>query len=315
MVKSKASIALIAVSSTILTAGIIGGSTFALFTSSASNTNNTVTAGTLDISLDKEDPTGGAYFNVMNMAPGDSEIKPVVVSNEGSLPLDYTMSLSIEGDLGTIDSNSLKITAYLSEADAQANSNSINLDEFRHLDAKGGAKEKETIYVKVQLPLAAGNIYQNKNGTASIVVNAQQIIKDDFSTLIWQKSGVGTTTITPSTDKGVSFIYNTGNQQIFNGEWKYSTIAEETKNVSFNWNYSGLHGWFRASAKVTFFVDGPNGTTYKDLFNSSVYDGFNLNGQEIIKVNKGYNYGVIISGSHFDSSYHLFGTFKMTPNN
>lgn len=299
-----------------LVAVLVGTSTFALFSSYATNSQNSFTAGTLDIALDKEDPNGGAYFNVADMAPGDAEIRPVIVSNVGTLPLEYTMSLTVGGDLGTLDQNHLIIVGYPTQTDADSDSNPIDLTQLRYLDAQGGTNDSETIYVKVTLPLAAGDIYQNKSGTANITVNAQQIVGVDFTNLSWQTTGHGTATATPVSNGGIAFNYDYGAGYNYTHEqWTFKTKAQKTEVITFDWNYTGLHSWFNAQAKATLFIEGPTGTVTKELVNSSVYDTFNYSGQETITVNAGYNYGIIINGYNFDSSQILRGTFTMTPIN
>jgi spore coat-associated protein N len=79
---------------------IIGGSTFALFTDSASNTNNTFKAGTLDVTAERDDvPNYGPMFytnspdngNVVGAmptgywAPGDKHTRALFLENTGSL--------------------------------------------------------------------------------------------------------------------------------------------------------------------------------------------------------------------------------------
>jgi predicted ribosomally synthesized peptide with SipW-like signal peptide len=75
----------LALASTALGAALIGGGTFALFTSETSNEGNTFTAGTLEI----QDVTGGSAFSLtqyfQNLAPGDSENGAIKIKNNGTL--------------------------------------------------------------------------------------------------------------------------------------------------------------------------------------------------------------------------------------
>lgn len=152
-----------AMATTALGATLIAGGSFAIFTSSAQNSGNTFAAGTLKVELDKAE--GVNYFtNLDNLAPGDSQIQPVVVSNKGSLDLRYDLSLTVGGDLA-LGSNPIVIKAF---SDAAGTSPLTVTD--REL-AVGGT---ETIYVKVSFPLEADNSYQGKAGTASIKVEAEQ---------------------------------------------------------------------------------------------------------------------------------------------
>ncbi|WP_423800235.1 TasA family protein [Neobacillus sp. SAB-20_R2A] len=176
-----------AILSTALGATLIGGGTFAIFTSSASNTNNTFAAGTLTINLDQQDPTGAGYFTVNNMAPGDKNgvfdatkpdngLKRITVSNSGSLELRYDIATTLTGALAeqdpdgdgptTGDGYPLTITIY----DKDGNVITPNTDNNRVL----APSSSEDLYVKYELPKDAGNGYQGKSATFGITVNAEQ---------------------------------------------------------------------------------------------------------------------------------------------
>ncbi len=65
-------------------AALIGGGTFALFTSAATNDGNTAATGTLTIA-DITGGNGSAAFTVTNMAPGDNGTGTVTIKNNGTL--------------------------------------------------------------------------------------------------------------------------------------------------------------------------------------------------------------------------------------
>lgn len=94
---------------TAMGAALIGGGTFALFTSQATNDGNTAQAGTLSIS-DITGPLGdgSAAFTVSNMAPGDTGTATVTIKNNGSLDAWVAIDSAIDtGDLAPV----LDITA------------------------------------------------------------------------------------------------------------------------------------------------------------------------------------------------------------
>lgn len=154
-----------AMATTALGATLIAGGSFAIFTSSAQNTGNTFAAGTLKVEIDKPDgKLAVGYFTIVNWAPGDSQIQPVVVSNKGTLDLRYDLALAVGGDLGT-GAHPLVITAYSDAA------GTVPLSVTDRVLAVGGS---EIVYVKVEFPKDAGNEYQGKKGTASIKVEAEQ---------------------------------------------------------------------------------------------------------------------------------------------
>lgn len=144
-----------------LVAALVGGATFAIFTDSATNENNTFAAGTLDISLDKLN--GTKYFDIANIAPGDSGSANVTVSNVGSLELRYDIAQTLTGDIAS-GTNGLVVTI---KKDGTV---IVPGDNNRVLAA--GANEVLT--VEWTLPLAAGNEYQGKSATLGLTVNAEQ---------------------------------------------------------------------------------------------------------------------------------------------
>lgn len=155
-----------ALATTALGATLIGGGTFAIFTSTASNQGNTFAAGTVKISLDK--PDGTKYFDISNIAPGDSGSSAVTVTNNGTLELRYDIAKSLTGDLAS-GANPLNVHVYTDSAMTQEVVPAPTND--RVLAANGG---HETLYVKWSLPKEAGNEYQGKSATFGLTVNAEQ---------------------------------------------------------------------------------------------------------------------------------------------
>jgi spore coat-associated protein N len=77
----------------LLLLGVIGGATFAYFSDTESSTNNSLTAGTLDLNID-----GGNLavntFSVSAVAPGDSGSGSSTLSNVGSMAGELDISTS-----------------------------------------------------------------------------------------------------------------------------------------------------------------------------------------------------------------------------
>ena len=138
-----------------------------------------------------------------------------------------------------------------------------------------------------------------------------------FSQQAWVASGPGTKSITPnSATSGVTLSYSMQGSAVWSGQsWQYSTTANQTESISYNWNYSGYHAYYRTSAIAKVFVDGPNGRVYTTLFDGSggVGGGFNVSGVSTIQVNQGYAYGFYFYGKNYDSDSRLIGNFVATP--
>jgi predicted ribosomally synthesized peptide with SipW-like signal peptide len=158
-IKKKMGAALV---STALGAALVGGGTFALFTDSAQNTGNTFAAGTLEISLNK--PDGTKYFDISNIAPGDSGSATVTVKNDGTLDLRYDIAQTLEGALAQ-GANGLKVTIKDSSGAV------ITPGDTNRVLAPGAS---EDLTVQWTLPRDAGNEYQGASATLGITVNAEQ---------------------------------------------------------------------------------------------------------------------------------------------
>lgn len=141
---------------------LVGVGTFALFTDSATNTQNTFSSGKLDINLDKAD--GTKYFNVTNIAPGDTGSAKVTVFNDGTLDLKYDIAETLTGGL-TEGATPLKITIKDSKGTVI-----IPGDNNRVL----AAGKSEDLTVEYTLPLNADNTYQGKTATLGLTVIGEQ---------------------------------------------------------------------------------------------------------------------------------------------
>lgn len=130
---------------------MLGAGTFAAFSDSETSSGNVFAAGTLDISL------GSASLEaaIANMAPGDSKTVTVIATNDGSLPLTYTASAVLSGDIMLGGANDPTVT--IAPATGP-------------LESGGSA----TLIATITLPLDAGNEYQDLSGNVAITVNAVQ---------------------------------------------------------------------------------------------------------------------------------------------
>jgi spore coat-associated protein N len=136
---------------TALGAALIGGGTFALFTSSATNEGNAAETGTLTIA-DITGGNGSAAFNVTNMAPGDSGTGTVTIQNTGSLDAWVAIDSATEtGDLAP----ALNVTT-----------------DSTPVIIKSGQTASFT--VDYELPIGTGNEFQGKTATLDVNFKAVQ---------------------------------------------------------------------------------------------------------------------------------------------
>ncbi len=184
--------------------GIMGASSFANFTTNGQDAagNNTFQAGHLGIGASGgvgyvestesyNGSTSMSYDKITNMAPGDTWTKTLTVTNTGTLPELYDVTVKPSGLLfqntqfagwgGTL-SNYNPATVTITGTETSPSSESVTLingayDENPLTSSQWieiNPKQSETLTVSVTLPYAANNAYQNTSGSFAIQLNAQQ---------------------------------------------------------------------------------------------------------------------------------------------
>jgi predicted ribosomally synthesized peptide with SipW-like signal peptide len=153
------------------TAALIGGATFAVFTASASNTDNVFTTGTVNLAT--APATGIFNTGDTKLMPGDALTKSVDVTNGGSLAQTYGISAAyttgsndlynaLELKIGTTSGGSELFSGLLSAAPPF----------FTGRPLSSGATEK--LYFTITLPLGSGDSVQNASATATFTFTAEQ---------------------------------------------------------------------------------------------------------------------------------------------
>ncbi|MGZ4113345.1 MAG: TasA family protein [Tumebacillaceae bacterium] len=145
---------------TALGAALIGGSSFALFTSSTTNNGNTFTAGTVVV----KDITGGSIssqeVNFSNLAPGDHKTLNLTVKNDGSL--DEWVRIN-----GKASDNSKTGAIF------DANSG-VTLNYHTDDVVKLAPGDTHVFKIDYNFPKDADNSYQGTTGSFNVVVDAVQ---------------------------------------------------------------------------------------------------------------------------------------------
>jgi len=173
----------------LLTAGMMGtfvaADSLAVFTDSEANAANVFGSGTVVI----DGSPGSAAVTLTNMAPGDSVISPLIITNNGTLPMRYAMSTSATNVDGKGLSAQLEMTIRLKTAGlCSAEDGAIvygpgtlgagaigsNAQGAQAGDRTLAAAANETLCFKVQLPLSTGNAFQNASTTATFTFDAEQ---------------------------------------------------------------------------------------------------------------------------------------------
>ncbi|MDA0302000.1 MAG: TasA family protein [Chloroflexi bacterium] len=173
----------------LLTAGMMGtfvaADSLAVFTDSEANAANVFGSGTIVIDA----PPGSAAVTLTNMAPGGFVISPLIMTNNGSLPLRYAMSTATTNVDAKALAGQLELTIRLKSAGLCSAEDGLllygpgtlaagalgsNAQGAQAGDRELAAAANETLCFKVQLPLSTGNAFQNASTTATFTFDAEQ---------------------------------------------------------------------------------------------------------------------------------------------
>lgn len=172
--------------------GIVG---FAFFSDVATNTTNTFSTGTLDISTSP----AAAFVSYSDMAPGDSVVGALTVQNGGSLDLRYAITSeatdpdgkglrtqldltvwdeAAESDAGQTCASSAPGTVLYGPGDLAGASEAAIVGDTAQGEQAGDrtltAGASEVLCFLVELPLSTGNAYQNASTSATFRFYAEQ---------------------------------------------------------------------------------------------------------------------------------------------
>ena len=127
----------------------------------------------------------------------------------------------------------------------------------------------------------------------------------------WVGGGTGTLTVdSDGSSDSAQFTYAANPAST--GNWYFQTTAASSGTYSIDWNYTGYHAWYQASAALESFVyDGSSYSSIVSLASSGTFGGFSFSGTESFTVQPGYIYGFRFSGSHNDSDTRLLGTLSI----
>lgn len=184
-----------------LVASMIAAATGAVFTDTATSTENQFQTGTLNIKL-ADDNEGAAddvsaSISFSNMAPGDSVVKPITVSNPGSLGLRYALtssSTNADGkDLkGQIVLKVVQVAgtgscaaAAFSGSPAYLYNGALGAAAFGDVTTGSQAGDRalassasEVLCLQASLPIATGNAFQGAATTATFTFTAEQTVNN-----------------------------------------------------------------------------------------------------------------------------------------
>lgn len=172
-----------------LTAGMLGSfvttDSLAVFTDTKANAANAFSSGVLAI----EDAPAAAVVTLANMAPGDSVIAPLVITNNGTIPQRYAMSTGTTNDDAKALAGQLELTIRLKTVNDCTDQDGLilygpdalaggmigsNAQGEQVGDRTLAAAAVETLCFEVLLPIATGNAFQNASTVATFTFDAEQ---------------------------------------------------------------------------------------------------------------------------------------------
>ena len=143
-----------------LVATLAGAGVYAVFTDTESSTGNAFTAGTIIIT-----PGDGSWSTGFdNMKPGDTVTFTIIVGNDGTLPLDYTITTALSGDLSLGTNGCFVVGTWVDGTPTASDS----------LSVVGQGDKYDTVDIDVTMPLEADDWYQGKSGTLDVTFAATQ---------------------------------------------------------------------------------------------------------------------------------------------
>ncbi len=140
----------------------------------------------------------------------------------------------------------------------------------------------------------------------------------------WTASGSGLVTLVDSGTAGTPrMTYQHNGAPNFNGAWALTSTAASAGAVRLDWEWTGFHSYCAAAVQLQTFVNrggldvfvGPQ-LQFNDncVGANNPSAGFAFAGATTVNVLVGDTYGFRFTGSHFDGTYELQGTFSAVVN-
>lgn len=181
--------ALSALAVTGLLGAFVTTDSLAVFTDSKANAANVFSTGLVQI----DQAPSSAVVTFATMAPGDSVIAPLAITNNGSLALRYAMTTATTNPDAKALAGELQLTLRVKTAQACSVEDGAVLYGPAALSgglfgspaqgAQAGDRTlapaaSETLCFKVALPLTTGNAFQSATTTATFTFNAEQTVNN-----------------------------------------------------------------------------------------------------------------------------------------
>jgi spore coat-associated protein N len=282
---------------------LIASGTSAIFTSHDEN-DNPFTSGTVILELSGYDAQTNHYFDVGNMAPGDTETREVSVDNTGTLDLRF--NLSHEWDVaGGILGEKLTITYYKHDGYDQNNADiwtALQDPESANIELAAGMSQ--LIKVEIELPIGTNDTYQGASDILNIMVSGEQTKNNPLQTTVsWGDYPI--TVNVPGT-------YGTTD---FGDAYSLFPTLYGVRSVDFSDSGNAYgHNWnFDPSASFAIHVRNADTQQWVELWSSNSNYSVYLNSVGILNFPNTMNIdGIRFSGNYNNTDWHQMGSAKFT---
>ena len=109
-------------------------------------------------------------------------------------------------------------------------------------------------------------------------------------------------------EQRLRLAYN-GNGVPRNGTYTFSTTADASGTISFDWFLNGCHSFFLSNANFRLWV-GNTGNIVENLYTGGGCS-FSNSGNSTLSLTAGQQWGIIVTGDHFDGTNLLNGRFEI----
>jgi predicted ribosomally synthesized peptide with SipW-like signal peptide len=161
---------------------LIASGTNAIFTSHDEN-DNPFTSGTVIVSLDKDSTQGEYYFEVTNMAPGDTEERMITVTNTGTLELRFDLNHEFDTNAGMLG-DKLAVSYYKFDGvDGNGDDIWTPITNPTNANLVLAAGASIPIKVDVHLPLDTDDVYQDTTALLNLRLSAEQTKNNEIGSV------------------------------------------------------------------------------------------------------------------------------------
>jgi hypothetical protein len=135
-----------------------------------------------------------------------------------------------------------------------------------------------------------------------------------WSTMTSSSAGILYPQVVTGATDSEQFAYSDSSAEVHSDQtFTFQATSAADRTITFAFDYKGFHAYYLATAGLTAFADGPDGTTTVVIVPESTTNGnFEFRGTAMLNVSAGYAFGFVADGSNEDSTETLHGTITLS---